>query len=293
MPTHRSTVAPLAVASALALALTLTPTWSEAAEPDEGVGDADDPAVCKGDFNVFHKVPEPCLGAIDTDRPHKTDTPHLVPAGHVQVELGVVEYEIDKISASDPALVLFNNIYKIGLTDRVDLQLLHAPGSYSVRAKRFEASTQMMLRSKINVVGGKGGQGPVSVSLVPAVITPIRAGHRFEAGGFVFFGAELPFDLDLEVNLGAFSETDADTGKRHAAPVVTAALTRHLFGPVSGFAELYHDTTTRDLRAWNATFDTGLLVLVGRDVQLDFGAYVGLYGEVPAVTPFLGLSARK
>lgn len=199
--------------SALSLVAALwasAPATSFAGEPDDGVGAADDPAVCKQDFTIFKKVPEPCLGAIDTDRPHKTDTPHLVPAGHVQVELGVVEYEIDKISASDPALVLFNNIYKIGLTDRVDLQLLHAPGSYSVRAKRFEPSTQMMLRSKINVVGGKGGQGPVSVSLVPAVITPIRTGHRFEVGGFVFVGAELPFDLDFELNVGAFSETDVE-----------------------------------------------------------------------------------
>lgn len=291
-PTSRP-IGSLTALSLVAALLVSAPAASLAAEPDEGVGAGDDPAVCKQDFTVFRKVPEPCLGAIDTDRPHKTDTPHLVPAGHVQVELGVVEYEIDKVSASDPALVLFNNIYKIGLTDRVDLQLLHAPGSYSVRAKRFEPSTQMMLRSKINVVGGKGGQGDVSVSLVPAVITPLRSGTRFELGGFVFFGAELPFDLDLEVNVGAFSETDSETGKRHAAPVVTTALTRRVFGPISVFAELYHDTTTRDLRAWNATFDTGLLVLAGRDVQLDFGAYVGLYGAVPALTPFVGLSARR
>jgi hypothetical protein len=58
------------------------------------------------------------------------------------------------------------------------------------------------------------------------------------------------------------------------------------------FTELYGDTNSRDVGAWNATFDSGLLVKIGRDWQVDGGAYMGLVGAVPRATPFLGLSSR-
>jgi hypothetical protein len=243
---------------------------------------------------VLSPVPDRCLEEIDTDRPHKTDSPHTVPAGHAQLELGIVEYEVERLSGpSDNALTIGNNIYKLGLADRLgpihhwDVQVLHALGSYGVRSRRFQASPDLMLRSKINLI-----EGPLNVTVVPAVILPAMQGGQTEAGGFVFFGGELPLDLDFELNLGALSERDPDTKKRHAALYATTAVTRKVAGPLSVFAELYGDTTSQNATAWNSTFDTGVLVRLGRDWQLDGGAYMGVQGAVPRATPFLGLSSR-
>ncbi len=253
-------------------------------------------AKCEGTFSVFHPVPEDCYGKIDTDRPHKTDTPGVLEPGHAQIEMGVVEYEVERLAGpSDNSVVLMNNIYKLGVVDGLDVQALYAVGSYAQRSKRFALEKEMMFRAKLNLVGERGffGHGDLHVTLVPAVIAPIARSGTTEAGGFVFLGAELPGDIDFELNVGGFSETDRDTRRRHIAPVITTAFTRHIGGPVAGFIEWYNDSTTVDLKRWNATADTGLLFAVHKDVQLDAGAYVGLYGEVPAITPFLGLSARR
>jgi hypothetical protein len=245
---------------------------------------------CSSSFSVFHPVPASCLKAIETDRPHKTDTPGVLEPGHAQIELGVVEYEIEKIvGQSDNSLVMMNNIYKLGIVNRVDVEALYAPGSYAIRAKRFLLNSQMMFRAKVNILG-EGS--PLHVTLVPAVMAPITRRGTPEAGGYVFVGGELPAHIEFELNVGGLSETDPDTSRRHLAPVITMAFTRHIAGSLSGFVEWYNDTTSTDLRKWNATFDTGLLYLLSKDIQVDGGAYIGLYGQVPAITPFLGLSAR-
>lgn len=261
---------------------------------DRAEPDVSDEKVCAKRYTVFAPLPDRCLEPIDTDRPHKTDTPGTVPAGHAQVELGIAEYEIERIrGASDNTVTIGNNIYKLGLAEHLgpihhwDVQVLHALGSYGVRARRFQASPDLMVRTKLNLI-----DGPLHVTAVPAVILPAMKGGQTEGGGFVFFGAELPLDLDWELNLGAMSERDPDTARRHAAMVATTAFTRKIAGPLSGFGELYSDTTTTDARRWNMTADTGFLVRLGRDWQLDGGAYVGVQGAVPGVTPFLGLSSR-
>ena len=173
--------------------------------------------------------------------------------------------------------------------NRVDIEALSATGSYAVRSKRFRLDSQIMFRSKLNVLGGDGHE--LSVTLVPAMVAPLTRPSTMEAGGFVFIGGELPGHFEFELNVGGLSESDPGLG-RHFAPVVTGALTRNLVGPVTGFVEWYNDTATSNLRRWNATADTGLLFLLSRDVQLDAGAYVGLWGTVPALTPFFGVSAR-
>ena len=44
---------------------------------------------------------------------------------------------------------------------------------------------------------------------------------------------------------------------------------------------------------WDIALGTGLLYPVTRDVQLDAGTYVGLSGDEPVATPFVGLSVRR
>ncbi len=184
-----------------------------------------------------------------------------------------------------------NNIYKIGIARGVDVQALYATGSYAMRRKKFQFDRQLMLRTKFMIAGGE--EGGYALTLVPAVLVPVRAGGRAEGGGFVFFGSELPGRLDFELNVGGLSETDPDTGRRHAVPVVTSAVTRQVAGPLSVFGEIYTESLSNDWKRVSSTIDSGFLVRLGNDAQIDLGAYTGVTGDVPAITPFLGFSARE
>ena len=250
------------------------------------------PEGCREDYSVFRPLPRECLGAIDTDRPHKTDTPHTVPPGHAQVEAGVVEYEKANLrGSSDDAMVLMNDEYRLGLTRTIDAEVEYATGSLSMRSKRFAFGKQLFLRTKIGVVGDD--DSPMMLSLVPTVALPVARSGTFEGGGFLFFGAEVALEIELELDVGAMSASVPDGTRRHAAPVVTTALTRHVAGPLAAFAELYNQTTTAELAKISSTLDGGVLVALGSDAQLDLGCYAGLWGNLPALTPFLGFSVRR
>jgi Putative MetA-pathway of phenol degradation len=280
----------LALLTALVIGAACPKALAQGEAPDAASG----PAGCERSFHVARPVPPECLGPIDTDRPHKTDTPHTVAAGHVQLEVGLFEHAFERRSSRGDEFTPGNNIYKLGLADRLgpvkhwDLQVLHAPGSYAMHEHRFRRSQELMVRSKVNLI-----EGPVALTLVPAFIAPLARDARPEGGGFVFVGGDLPFDVDYEVNAGALSESEPGPGGRRRAVAIAAfALTRRLVGPLSGFVELYGEATTLAPPRPTSTVDGGLLLLVDKNWQFDAGAYVGLSGDAPAVTPFVGLSSR-
>lgn len=252
-------------------------------------------ADCGRAYSAFHPVPQHCLEAIETDRPSKTDSVRTVPAGHAQVEVGLVDYELSEWrGSSDNRINLGTNIYKLGLADHLgpithwDANVFHSVGTYGVRSRRFDPSNQVTIRTKLNVWDGK-----FKVTLAPSIVPPVTKGSNAEGGGFVFLNTELPFQINAELNLGAQSDTDGTSRKRFVESVATTALTRTVSGPFSVFVELYTSTSSQDFSKWNATFDVGALALLGRDWQLDAGAFVGMFGNVPSLTPFFGVSYRR
>jgi hypothetical protein len=84
---------------------------------------------CDEPHSLWSPLPDDCLGLIDTDRPHQTDTPHVVPAGHFQFESAPAEVQLGGTVGTtggnrDARLVLFDDNYKVGLVSKVDVQLL-------------------------------------------------------------------------------------------------------------------------------------------------------------------------
>src|SRR5271165_3197637 len=77
--------------------------------------DEEDPR-CTGEHSLWHPLPDACLGLIDTDRPHQTDTPHVVPAGHAQFESAPAELQLGGTVGTtggnrDARLVFFDDNY--------------------------------------------------------------------------------------------------------------------------------------------------------------------------------------
>src|SRR5215212_3918025 len=57
-------------------------------------------------------------------RPGKSTPPCTVPAGHLQIETGIVDWSVQKSAgARDAALVIGETVFKYGLTDRSDIEV--------------------------------------------------------------------------------------------------------------------------------------------------------------------------
>jgi hypothetical protein len=165
------------------------------------------PPECQGFHSLFHPLPDACLEVIDTDRPHQTDTPHVVPAGHTQFESAVGEVQlggnVDARAGDRSAhVILFDDGYKFGLFTHVDLQLLYKHFDYVPAAKGFAPPGPMSVRAKWNFLEG-GGFVP-ALTFVPWVFIPVAPApaESLRAGPLLFLGWELPYHFELEVNAG-------------------------------------------------------------------------------------------
>ena len=246
--------------------------------------DDEDPR-CQGSHSLWHPLPDACLGLIDTDRPHQTDTPHVVPAGHMQFESALAELQLggalDNRSDQTAHVVLFDDNYKVGLVSNVDLQLLFAHAAYDPAEGAFVPPGPLELRAKFNIVQ-EDGWVP-AITLVPWVFVPIAPSEALRAGPYVFWGWELGEHFELEMNAGLLFGASP---KPPASFVLASALTYKPWERFGVFVDVY--ATGPD-----AALGTGMLWALTRDMQVDLGTYLGLHGDEPVATPFVGFSVRR
>jgi hypothetical protein len=243
-------------------------------------------ALCRGPYSVWSPVPDECLGVIDTDRPHQTDTPHVVPAGHVQVESALAEVQLGGPLGAPPGgrsahLLLLDDEYTVGLVSRVAVQILFTHAAYDLGERKLLPPGPFDVRAKLNILE-QDGWIP-DLSLVPWVFLPVAPSETLRAGPYVFWAWRLPANFELEMNAGILFGASP---KPRAAPVLASALTNTLFDDFGVFVDIY--TTGPD-----AALGTGVLWAFTRDMQLDLGTYIGLHGDEPVATPFLGFSIRR
>jgi hypothetical protein len=241
---------------------------------------------CDGPHSLWAPVPDACLEVIDTDRPHQTDTPHVVPAGHVQVESAVGEVELGGTLGAPAGdrkarVILFDDGYKFGLVSNVDLELLLAHAAYVPDQGHFEPAGPLSVRAKLNVVQASGWVP--AVTLVPWVFLPLAPSEGLRGGPLVFWEWALPGHMELEMNAGMLLGVKP---KPATALVVASALTYTVIGELRTFIDVY--ATGPDV-----ALGTGALWAFTRDMQVDVGTYVGLNGDEPVATPFLGFSIRR
>ena len=251
-----------------------------------GADDVSPDPRCEGQHSIWSPLPGACIGLIDTDRPHQTDTPHVVPAGHVQVESALAEVQIggaidDRSGDRSAHLVLFDDNYKVGVVSGVDVQLLFAHASYAPAERALLPPGPLELRAKFNIVKERGWVP--AITLVPWVFLPVAPSEVLRAGPYVFWGWELGEHFELEMNAGLLFGASPTPP---AAAVLASALTYKPVERLGVFVDIY--TTGPD-----AALGTGMLWACTRDVQLDLGTYVGAHGEEPVATPFVGFSVRR
>jgi hypothetical protein len=225
------------------------------------------------------------MGTIDTDRPHQTDTPHVVPAGHLQIESALAAVQVGGVGTfprdRSAHVLFFEDNYKFGPVSDVDVQLLFRHAEYVPAESALQPPGPLALRVKLNFVH-EDGWIPAT-TLVPWVFLPVAPSETLRGGPLVFWGWELPAHLELEMNAGVlFGAAPAPA----AALVLASALTYTVVGEFRVFVDAY--ATGADV-----ALGTGALWAFTRDMQVDAGTYVGLAGDEPAATPFVGFSIRR
>lgn len=253
------------------------------------------PPPDKSRYHLFDPTPREMWRALSPDRPDVTESPYSVDAGAVQIEASFLEYGRDGGDPDTEALAVAPVNLKLGLTNRVDLQLVLVPwtrerttpsGGPGATAEGFGDLT---LRSKINLWGNEGGA--TALGLLPILSIPTgTAVSDDEVQG----GVALPFAWGLAEGLafGAMAEIDvvhdAEEGDHDVEFLHTATLGFTVAGDLGAFVE-YAGVAGPD---YVAVFSTGLTIAISPDLLLDAGARIGLTGSAEDVTVFSGFTVR-
>lgn len=260
----------------------------------------------KSGYSLFSPVPGSLLREFDTARPDHTDSPHTIDAGHVQLEMDVFSYILDR-HTSDRGFVQNDNWgfananFRIGLTNWADIEF--AVPFYQVNRDK-DTSTGIASRQrgigdfsavlKMNFWGNDGGKTSGGIEFF--LKTP-TAGHnlgngKVEGGALLLYGFGLPGDFDAGINSGVSINAN-DTGSGHHAELINSvSISRKIFGPLSAYAEFWTDLPMQAHAPAIATVDLGLLLMVGKNVQLDTGVNIGVTRAAPDIQTVFGVSVR-
>lgn len=257
----------------------------------------------KSAFTLFDPTPRDQMRPMATDRPDTTESPITVDAGHLQLEMSLVEHAWDGDERS-LAVAPFN--LKVGLTNQIDLQFIATPYERTSindgdddRLEGFADDTQ--LRLKINLWGNDAPDKPwqTALAVMPFVKIPGGASElsndHWEGGLIVPLSVQLPGDFALglmaEVDV-VYAGDDEDYG---VAFVHTATISHDIPGlpDLAGYVE-YIGIAPHDIgETYQALASTGLTYAINDDWIIDAGARFGISESEEDVAVFVGTSVRR
>lgn len=271
------------IVSSLLLGLTGT-THAQATQPA---------APEAGPYSIFQPRPREQWRPLEADRPDVTESPRTVDAGALQLELSFIEAAWNGGTRQiDVAPFLF----KVGLTDSIDLQLGFTPFSH---ARSDDRSTERgvgpsQIRVKINLWGND--EGPTALGIMPFLTLPTgddAFGPEKVEGGFI-----IPFAVDLTetLSLGLMAEFDlvhiAESDDYDLEFVHTAALGFPLVDALGGYVEYIGVWAESGANDYRASLGGGVVYGLNDHTSLDAGAIVGLAGDADDLALFAGMTLR-
>ena len=260
------------------------------------------PAPDKSAHNLFNPVPDNLLRDLDTDRPDKTNSPHTLDAGHFQIESGLFAYT--RTTASGVRSENFSwadTVLRVGLLPWAELQV-EVPVYQTNRdtllathdTQHTRGSGDLAVFLKANLWGNEAGDTAGGLEFwVKTPTASQEVGNRKVEGGALFlWDFKLPGDFDLGVNNGVgISANDSDNGY-HADIINSVSVSHTITGPLTGYLEFYSLVPTRGNGDWVGSLDVGLLLTIGKNVQVDAGINMGVTNGADDWQPFVGLSCR-
>ena len=260
----------------------------------------------KSRYNLFNPTPDQFLRELTTDRPDKTESPCTVDAGHLQVEMDLLNYTFDRRNSEGAdrtvrTLAVAPINFKVGLFNHSDIQVIAETFNTQEtddRGVRINETVSgfgdVLVRWKTNFWGNEGGKSAAGVMPFVKFPTSHRGlGNDALEGGLIFPAA---FDLPNEWSLGAMTEVDylqnSANSDYHEEFINSITVGHGIVGTLAAYAEFYSAVSTERDTEWVGTVDFGLTYRLGANVQLDAGVNVGVTRSADDVNPFVGLTVR-
>lgn len=251
----------------------------------------------KSGWNLFSPTPKEQMRELNTDRPDLTESPYTVDAGHLQLEMDLLNWTHDREAGvtTDTLNIAPLNL-KLGLTNSTDLQMVFDSWSWE-KTRGHQSFTQqgwgdLTLRLKQNLWGNDGGT--TAFAIMPVVSIPLHASELGrddpEAGIILPLSITLPHDCSLSL-MTEWDWINNDTGSHKHAWVNSLSFGFPVTERVGGYVE-FASTVFSDNAPWEGTVDAGLTFGVTDNVQFDVGCNVGVTRSAPDVQPFIGVSYR-
>ena len=265
--------------------------------------------VDKSQYTLFNPTPVFLMRKLMTDRPHFTENPSTVDAGHVQIESGLFGYALARPdlegTITEDFLVVDTNI-RIGLTNYAEIDLILLPYGV-VNTRPFDQSAafrnsgigRAQIRAKINLWGNDtyGEPGSTMFALLPFVSLPtVRTNGvspiHVEGGLVGFFEVQLSHMFALELNDGVLYLRDDLASTHHTEFLTTANLEVEWTENVVTYYEVVAQLGRTDPLGDIVFFGTGVQYLLNKNLQLDGGVNLGITPAAARINPFVGISAR-
>lgn len=238
---------------------------------------------------------------ICADRPGQTTPACTVPAGMTQIETTALDWARDRADGvSADELRIGESVIKLGLTERLDIELEAAP---FVRIRTRDGGARETLSGFGDIAFAAkyrltGEAAPVRVAVKPFVKIPTAKrslGNGKVEGGLVvpidyaIPGSQLSLALTSEIDINA----DSDGSGHHVATAQAIGFGASLFSRLSVSADVsaYWDfDSAGTIRQY--ALGGSAAYLLSNDVQLDAGVNVGLNRETPDIQAYSGIAFR-
>jgi outer membrane putative beta-barrel porin/alpha-amylase len=295
----------LVVSSAAAFADPPTSATSAASAASPATQPAD-----KSQYTLFNPTPEDLLRDMDTDRPNKTNTPHTIDAGHLQIETGLFDdtynrdrYHADNALSNDLLLGQFN--FRLGILNNLELNVILNSYDFSSfkdyvsgDSIRQNGVGDTIVGGKLNFWGNEMGETLWATALgiqpqlkIPTAREQIGNGHAELDVGLPFL-MNLPdaFHLGLQTTVGWDRNFNADgdvTGWQNSISV-----DRVLIDNFDVYVEYWSMVTTEHHQEAQQTLDVGFTYPLNDNMQLDTGVNFGLNHASDSIEVTAGVTVR-
>jgi hypothetical protein len=292
------------------VALVLCGVKIASADVPEPTTRASDAPPDKSRYTLFNPTPEDLLRGMDTDRPNKTNTPHTIDAGHLQIETGFFDYTYyrDRYQGANArleALSLAQFNFRLGILNNLEVNAILNPIDFQ-RSTDYAANQSIrqngfgdtVVGGKLNFWGNESGDDVWATALgiqpqfkIPTAREEVGNGHAELFVNFPFL-LNLPerFHLGLQPSVSwqrnTFNSGDV-TGFQNSA-----SIDRVLFGNFDFYLEYWSNVTTQKHQESQQTLDVGFTYPASDNVVFDSGVNFGLNKASDSIEWVAGVSIR-